>query len=314
RARSVIIGGIVGHSEPMRRLLRRVSRVANSVVPALVLGETGVGKELIARAIHQGSDRAEQAFVTENCGAFSESALNSELFGHEIGAFTGATRRRRGLFEQADGGTLFLDEVGELGLSAQVRLLRVLQDGTLRRMGAETPIHVDVRVVAATHRDLPAMIRAGEFREDLYYRLRGAELHVPPLRTRMSDLEPLVATLLAETARPELRLTRSAWHALQRYRWPGNVRELKAEVRRWTVFCDALVEVDDLSPEIVAASPPATVSSESAETPIAMAWPTLADTEAGAIRAAFAANDGNISRTARVLGIDRNTLKRKLRR
>jgi DNA-binding NtrC family response regulator len=323
-------GALIGRSEPMRVLLSRIARVAATDVPVLVLGETGTGKELVARAIHEQSGRARGPFVAENCGVFAEGVLASELFGHEAGAFTGASARRRGVFEQANGGTLLLDEVGELPPRVQTALLRVLQEGVLRRVGGEAKVRVDVRVLAATHRDLAAMAREGTFREDLYYRLRGATLDVPPLRARTDDIELLVERFLEEararrSASPRqegLAVTREAMRALAQYPWPGNVRELRAEVLRWGVFCDEIVDLADLSPEIQA---PLGAFSESmqggpASSPArrgsAVAASTLEEAvraaERKAIAAALEANGGNLSRTARALAIDRNTLKRKL--
>ncbi|MCB9762140.1 MAG: sigma-54-dependent Fis family transcriptional regulator [Alphaproteobacteria bacterium] len=301
---------MIGESAPMQTLRRRLARVAPSEVPVLVYGETGTGKELVARAIHSASARAEGPFIAENCGAFAEGVLSSELFGHEKGAFTGASGRRRGLFEVADGGTLFLDEVGEMPPRVQVQLLRVLQEGELRRVGGERPVRVDVRVVAATHRDLASEVRAGRFREDLYYRLRGATLEVPALRDRGGDLERLVAHFMEELGRP-LKLTRAAWDALRSWRWPGNVRELRAEVTRWGVFCEDVVAVEDLSPEIRGA--PVRVAVAPLGGPLRPLVERVAEVERAAIADALAQLDGNLSQAARALGIDRNTLKRKLR-
>ncbi len=312
---------MVGDSSVMNELSRRLARVARSDVPVLVHGETGTGKELAARAVHEASARAKGPFVAENCGAFAEGVLASELFGHERGAFTGARARRRGLFEQADGGTLFLDEVAEMSPRVQVMLLRVLQEGTLRRVGGERPIDVDVRVIAATHQNLPAMIERGEFREDLYYRLSGATLTIPPLRERHGDLEQLVACFLDQVDGPRPWPTAAAWRCLQAYRWPGNVRQLRAEVVRWTVFCDREVTVEDLSPELRGGTRIAGASAEqarprSASTLTATA-PTLAeavgDLERRMIDEAIE-REGSLSGAARALAIDRNTLKRKLRR
>ncbi|HVH98431.1 MAG TPA: sigma-54 dependent transcriptional regulator [Enhygromyxa sp.] len=326
RAQTAPRGALIGESEAMTLLERRLARVARTDVPVLILGETGTGKELVARAVHAASERASGPFVAENCGSFSEGVLASELFGHERGAFTGANARRRGLFEQADGGTLLLDEIAETSARTQVMLLRVLQEGRLRRLGGEAEIRVDVRVLAATHRDLASMVAAGQFREDLYYRLRGATLELPPLRERGRDLELLVAHVLAELGRSrskrgELRPwpTPSAWAALHRYRWPGNVRELRAEVVRWTVFCDAKVELDDLSPEIRDAA----VRSDPKHTPIPLVqtlpevgFASLAArieaTERAAVIEALEHFSGNLSAAARALEVDRNTLKRKL--
>jgi two-component system response regulator AtoC len=329
-----LAGHLVGDSAPMRELAQRIARVAPSDLPALVCGETGTGKELVARAIHDASARSAGPFLAENCGAFAESVLASELFGHEPGAFTGAQRRRRGLFEMAHGGTLFLDEIAELSAQAQVTLLRVLQEGTLRRVGGEATTRVDVRVVAATHRDLGEMVRSGRFREDLYYRLRGVRLDVPPLRARIGDLEALVRHFLVEAGRSELTITRSAWHALRHHAWPGNVRELRAEVLRWTVLCDRTVDVADLADEIRAAAAPETLAPTAPDasgggdagdaahagppgcagegTTVLPLAEVVAAAEREAIEAALAACGRNLSRTARALGIDRNTLKRKL--
>jgi DNA-binding NtrC family response regulator len=316
---------LVGESEPMRLLATRLARVAATDVPVLILGETGTGKELVARAIHEASARARGPFIAESCGVFAEGVLASELFGHEAGAFTGASARRRGLFEQAHGGTLLLDEVGELAPRVQTALLRVLQEGALRRVGGEARVDVDVRILAATHRDLAAMVADGTFREDLYYRLRGATIQVPPLRARPADLDALIAAFLDES-RPKkgarrIEVTRRARQALAAYPWPGNVRELRAEVRRWAVFCEGTIDVEDLAEEIVRGpvspkSPPIPVKTGPTGTVAEGALTTLEAAvraaEITAITAALRAHEGNLSRTARALGIDRNTLKRKL--
>jgi len=300
-------------SAAMRELVRQIGRVGPSAIPVLIQGETGSGKELVARALHAASARAAGPFVAENVGALDEGTVASELFGHEKGAFTGAAGLRRGLFESAHGGTLFLDEVGELPARVQVSLLRALQEGVIRRVGGERTVRVDVRVVAATHRDLRQLVATRAFREDLYYRLQGATLRVPPLRERPEDLEPLVTRFLSEAGRPELWPTREAWRALFRYAWPGNVRELRAEVLRWTVFCDSTVRLDDLSTEVRLGTPDAPPGRPS----VARAGPlaeAVEPVERAAIERALAACDGNLSRTARLLAVDRNTLKRKLAR
>ncbi|MCB9741400.1 MAG: sigma 54-interacting transcriptional regulator [Alphaproteobacteria bacterium] len=302
--------GLVGESGPMQSLRRQLRRVGPAEVPVLVLGETGTGKELVARALHAASGRASGPFVAENCAAFAEGVLASELFGHEKGAFTGATRSRRGLFEQADGGTLFLDEVGDMPPRVQVRLLRVLQEGELRRVGAEAPRRVDVRVIAATHRDLDAMVRAGDFREDLWYRLRGATLRLPPLRERGGDLELLVAHFLAELGSPGLRLSAEAWSCLRAWSWPGNVRELRAEVRRWTVFCEGEVRLDDLSPEIRGVRPALAGTHVPGE--LRPLRERVQELEREVIAEALERLDGNLSAVARALEVDRNTLRRKM--
>ena len=312
RARS---SKLVAGSDVMRELLGRVVRVAQSELPVVVYGETGSGKELVARAIHDASARADGPFVAENCGAIADSMLASELFGHEAAAFTGAAARHRGLFEQASGGTIFLDELGELPPNVQAMLLRVLQERTVRRVGGEQPIKVDVRVVAATHRDLEQMVRDGTFREDLYYRLRGATLHVPALRERSSDLPALIDAFLREaTIRGQTRrlgVTPEAMRLLAGYGWPGNVRELRSEVHRWAVFCDDEVTPGDLSPEI--RGTPRTPGNKKPLRAHATLAAAVGDAERRAIEAALAANAANLSRTAKSLGIERNTLKRKLR-
>jgi DNA-binding NtrC family response regulator len=312
---------LIATGGPMRRLLDRLPRVAASDLPVLVLGETGTGKELVARTLHQSSRRSAGPFVAENCAALAEGVLASELFGHEAGAFTGATQRRRGLFEQAHGGTIFLDEVGEMPAQVQAMLLRVLQEGVIRRVGSETWIKVDVRVVAATHRDLREMIDQGRFREDLYYRLQGVSLDVPPLRERTSDLSLLIDVFARETTgsrRRPLRITREAMRILEAHRWPGNVRELRSEVLRWSVFSDQSVDVDDLSPEIRAGiegkgSPPEPSSRGARRKPRELTLSEqVRDVERNAVQTALSLHDGNLTRAAAALGIERNTLKRKL--
>ncbi len=299
--------GIVGESQAMHRLARRVERVAASPeLPVLITGETGTGKDLVARALHEASPRRNGPFVAENAGAFPEGTLPSELFGHVKGAFTGAQRDRRGLFALAHGGTLFLDEVAELPPRVQALLLRVLQDGRYRPVGAERTRHADVRLVAATHRDLDAMVAEGSFREDLLYRLRGARIDVPALRERADDVPLLVAHFLAEQ-KSSLSIAPAAMRQLVRAPWPGNVRQLRAEVIRWTVFVDDVVGPDDL--ELGAAGgrrAPSTGPERLAE--------AVERVERDCIQRALEHTAGNLSQAARVLDIDRNTLKRKLAR
>jgi len=227
---------IIGLDGGLRAVMERVGIVAPSDVPALILGETGSGKEVVARAIHERSTRKDGPFLRVNCGAIPPELIDSQLFGHEKGSFTGATERRQGWFERADGGTLFLDEIGELPLEAQVRLLRVIQEGTLERVGGQDMIRVDCRIVAATHRDLPEMVRAKRFREDLWYRVAVFPLVLPPLRERREDLPALARHLVQRAALrfglPEFEITEADIAALGAYDWPGNVRELAAVIDR----------------------------------------------------------------------------------
>lgn len=241
---------IIGRSAVMREVLDLVERVAPTDATVLITGETGTGKELIARAIHNSSRRADQPFVAVNCTALSETLLESELFGHEKGAFTGADRSRQGLFEAAHGGTLFLDEAGEMPLSLQGKLLRVLMDGMVTRVGTTQSRKVDVRVLAATHRDLEARVRGGEFREDLYYRLAVVPIHVPPLRKRMEDIPDIVEHFLQKSAEelkyPPRPISQAAIEKLMGYSFPGNVRELRNLLERACILCrgDRIEPVD----------------------------------------------------------------------
>ena len=231
---------VIGRDGGLASVMERVAKVGPSEASVLILGETGSGKEVIARAIHEQSPRAKGPFIRVNCGALPPDLLDSELFGHVKGSFTGAIGTRRGWFERADRGTLFLDEIGELPLGAQVRLLRVLQDGLLRPVGSEEETRVDVRVVAATHRDLPLMVQEGQFREDLWYRLAVFPIIIPPLHERLEDLPALAEFFIARSAeRLGVRtppLDPAGLQLLTEYRWPGNVRELAAVLERAVIL------------------------------------------------------------------------------
>jgi len=231
---------VVGADTGLRDVMREVEQVAPTGAPVLILGETGSGKEGVARSIHERSGRADGPILRVNCGAIAPELIDSELFGHERGAFTGAAAQRRGWFERADGGTLFLDEIGELPLPAQVRLLRVVQDGVFERVGGMRPLEVDVRIVAATHRDLAAMVADGRFREDLWYRINVFTIRLPPLRERTGDIAALAEHFAARAAQRfglvGLRVTPADVALLQRYDWPGNVRELSAVIERAAIL------------------------------------------------------------------------------
>ncbi|MBS2023056.1 MAG: sigma-54-dependent Fis family transcriptional regulator, partial [Deltaproteobacteria bacterium] len=254
-----VLPGLLARSRIMQDLAELVRRVANSDATALVLGETGTGKERIARALHQLSPRASGRFVALNCAAIPAELLESELFGHAKGAFTGAVRDRGGLFEEAHGGTLFLDEIGDMRPSLQSKLTRVLEERAIRRVGETQERKVDVRLVAATHRDLEAMVKSETFREDLWYRLNVALIRIPPLRDRLDDVELLANHFLREQAegsrgRRFLGFTDAALDSLRSYDWPGNVRQLRAAVERACVVSQSdRIDVKDLPPEVLAA-------------------------------------------------------------
>jgi DNA-binding NtrC family response regulator len=247
------VAGMVGRCSAMIEVCRRIGKVAPTDSTVLILGESGTGKELVARAVHEQSQRTEAPFVTVNCAAIPETLIESELFGHEKGAFTGADSARTGLVESADGGTLFLDEIGELPLAAQSRLLRVLQDGEIRRVGSELSRRVDVRLLAATHRDLKQRVQSGEFRGDLYFRLHVVELTLPPLRERGEDIIDLARFLLKKTCKqlnkPLMDLPQQTLDIIRHYEWPGNVRELENAMERAVILSDGVISADLLAIE-----------------------------------------------------------------
>lgn len=299
--------GLVGTSPPMRRLYRDILKAAQSDATVLVLGESGTGKEIVARAIHYRSRRSAAPFVPINCGAIPDTLMESELFGHVRGAFTGATAARAGFFQTADRGTVFLDEVGELSLAGQVRLLRVLQDGEVCMVGSNRARRVDVRVVAATNKDLLRLVKQGRFREDLYYRLNVVTLEVPPLRKRGEDVLLLAAHFARrfseEMGRPVLRFSEGVVERLLSYDWPGNVRELENLVERLVVMSDGdLVAPSDLPQWLRRPQP-------EGRKPVLR---SLAEVEREHVLAVLEAVGGNRTRAAKILGIDRKTLRRKL--
>jgi DNA-binding NtrC family response regulator len=315
---------LVGGSATLERVRRLVGRVAASEATVLVRGETGTGKELVARSIHEGSPRAAGPLVAVNCGALPEHLVESELFGHRKGAFTGAEEHRAGLFEVADGGTIFLDEIGELPKPLQSRLLRVLESGEIRRVGDNQPITVDVRVVCATHRSLETMVAAGEFREDLLFRINTFEVTVPPLRDRLDDIPELVRHFVRQSrpqTPPEAIVAEPAFlDVLTAHRWPGNIRELANVVEHSLVLCDSLpLTVAHLPARLGGLKPaaeirPAPASSAPQPTaPAAGAKPvTLRELEMQAILESLERHRGNKPRAADELGISLKTLYNKL--
>ena len=298
---------IIGRSRAIRDLLQLVDRVAQSDVPAMIVGESGTGKELVARAIAEVGPRKGKPFVAENCGAIPESLLESTLFGHRKGAFTGATRHQAGLFSLAHGGTLLLDEVGEMPLVMQTKLLRVLQDGEVRALGAERPIKVDVRLIVATHRDLSQMVAEGKFRQDLYFRLNVVRLPVPALRERPEDIPLLVTHFLAEHSKPPCTISDAALARLCAFSWPGNVRQLENEVRRMIVLGGQHLTAADLSPELLAS-------------PVELQGPGLTlrqkmdALERRLVLEALEQSGGNRTRAAEALGVSRFGLQKMTQR
>ena len=318
---------IVGRSAPMLALFRMLERIRNSDATVLVLGENGTGKELVARSIHNQSRRGSKPFVATNCSAFNDNLLESELFGHRRGAFTGAVSDKPGLFEVANGGTFFMDEVGDMSPGMQVKLLRVLQEGVFMPVGGTESKHVDVRIIAATNRDLAAMVRQGTFREDLYYRLHVVSVRVPPLRERRDDIPVLVSHFLAKLGKRDKReklLTPRTLERLVAHEWPGNVRELENEMERLWVLSgdDRVIDEDLLSPAIGRRRAPVAVMQ--APEPSASAAPAEAVTSSQSLPDAVETLErrmitdelrrarGNKTKAAEALGISRRNLIRKV--
>lgn len=313
------IPGIVTSGGPMAEVLSTIARAARSQVSVLILGESGTGKELLARALHEASPRAGGPFVTVNAAALSPSLLESELFGHEKGAFTGADRSRKGRFETAGGGTLFLDEVGDLAPEVQVKLLRVIQERVIERVGSNQPIPVDVRIVAATHRDLPAEVKAGRFREDLFYRLAVVIVEVPALRHRRADIPLLVEHLLEKHlglgGGGQKQFSREALDRLVRYDFPGNVRELENIVQRALVLSRGdLITAADLPSSVQRRrDDPSVESPEAGDDREDRTLPeAVLALERAMIESALAAEKGNQTRAAERLGISERTLRYKM--
>jgi len=307
--------GIVAQSEAMQRILQIIERISEQDIPVLITGETGVGKEVIARAIHNTSARAKGPFIPINCCTLPEDLLDSELFGHTRGAFTGATANKMGLFREANGGTLFLDEIGDIGPGLQVKLLRVLQEGEVRPVGGGTPIKVDVRVVAATNTQLEAAVEAGQFRSDLLFRLNVLPITIPPLRERREDIAPLVEHFLrrlrSRLNNPALDVSAEARRKLIMYDWPGNVRQLENILERsFALYPGPVLNADEMAINMpLNGSQTPTGSAGASEESTSL---SLEEVEIAHIQRVLAACDNNQVAAARILGISRSTLRRKL--
>jgi DNA-binding NtrC family response regulator len=312
---------LVGRSAALVEVMKIVGRVALTNLPVLITGESGTGKEVVAQAIHRRSQRAAQAFIAVNCGALTAELIESELFGHMRGSFTGADRERMGLFEGANGGTIFLDEITETTPAFQVKLLRTLQQGEIRRVGSNQTLHVDVRVIAATNCDPEAEVQARRFRRDLLYRLNAVTIHLPPLRERREDIVPLV-NHFASRSRPSgmrpLNFTAEAMHLLESYHWPGNIRELENTIIRAAALSDHTVRPEDLPQHIrqtndaPANEPAARVNADAFEEQ--EEWPSLAEVEGRYVARVLAHTSGNKQAASRLLGVDRKTLERMIKR
>jgi two-component system response regulator HydG len=304
--------GILGQTEKMQRVFDTLQQVSRSNATVLILGESGTGKELVARAIHNNSQRKGHRFVPLNCAALQETVLESELFGHVKGAFTGATGEHKGRFEFADQGTLFLDEIGDMPMSIQIKLLRVIEYGEVFRVGSNEPIKVNVRLVAATNKDLPTLIREGRFREDLFFRLRVVTIDLPPLRDRLEDIPLMVGNFLKELSETHGRsvrdITPAAMEFLYDYSWPGNVRELRNAVESMVVLARRdVLDVDDIPPYIRTPREQEAASSS-------VSGVNLEEAKKENIKRALARTEGNREKAAKLLGIGERTLYRQIKR
>ena len=311
---------LIGVSAAFVDVMKMVGRVAPTSLPVLVTGESGTGKEIVARSIHARSPRASHPFIAVNCGAMPSELIESELFGHVRGSFTGATGDRRGLLQEADGGTIFLDEITETTPAFQVKLLRALQEGEVRRVGANNTMRVDVRVITATNRDIEQEMREGRFRQDLLYRLNAVTLHLPPLRERSEDIVPLASYFIQRMVPdgdPPIGLSREAVEVLGNYDWPGNIRELENAIVRATALCDQIIRPEDLPERIRKFSK---TKEGEAETKAAVGAPedgellSLFELEGRHIDRVIKHTGGNKQAAARLLGIDRTTLQRMIKR
>jgi two-component system response regulator AtoC len=314
---------LVGRSHAFIEVMKQVGRVATTNLPVLLTGESGTGKELVAATLHRRSGRAEHTFVAVNCGAIPAELIEAELFGHVKGSFTGADRDRRGLWEEADQGTVFLDEITETSLAFQVKLLRVLQEGEVRRVGSNQTQRVNVRVIASSNRDVEADVKAGRFREDLFYRLNAVSIVLPPLRERREDIPPLAQTFADRvySLGPSVRFSSEALDLLQKYSWPGNIRELENAVVRAAAMCDGLIRVQDLPERVrqyhqgpgrtAMQTGPQTSDAEPSERQECL---SLAVIEGRHVARVLSSTGGNKQAASRVLGVDRKTLDRMIKR
>lgn len=304
---------IVGKSESLQKIFALVQKVANTNANILILGESGTGKELIARAIHLNSGRSSQPFLAVNCGALPESILESELFGHVRGAFTGAVGDKKGLFRSASGGTLFLDEIGEMPIALQVKLLRALQEHEVTPVGSAAPVKFDARIIAATNKDLAEEVTAGRFREDLFYRLNVIEMSIPPLRERREDIPLLAKHFIAKTSRSqnaaEKSIPREVVAALTNYSWPGNVRELENAIERAFILSEESIDIENLPAKVRAEAGRSYPSHDDENF-----RPTLDEMERRYLMETLQSVEGDKAKAAGILGIDLSTLYRKLKR
>ena len=311
---------LVGRSGAFIEVMKQVGRVAGTNLPVLLTGESGTGKEVVASALHRRSARGEQSFVAVNCGAIPAELIESELFGHMKGSFTGADRDRRGLWEEADGGTVFLDEITETTAAFQVKLLRALQEGEIRRVGSNRTQQVDVRVVAASNRDVEGEVKAGRFRQDLFYRLNAVSIVLPPLRERREDILPLAKSFAEQvySLNPAVNFAPEALALLERYTWPGNIRELENAVVRAAAMCDGTIRVQDLPERVRDSRQDATAAIESTEEKEPaidpQEWQSLAEVEGRYVARVLEHTRGNKQAAARLLGVDRKTLDRMIKR
>ncbi len=308
---------LVGRSAAFIEVMKQVGKVAATNLPVLLTGESGTGKEVVASALHQRSKRADKAFVAVNCGAIPAELIESELFGHVRGSFTGADRDRRGLWEEADGGTVFLDEITETTPAFQVKLLRAVQEGEIRRVGSNVTQQVDVRVIAASNRDVETEVAGGRFRQDLFYRLNAVSIVLPPLRERREDILPLAKSFAEQvySLNPTVNFSPEALTLLERYIWPGNIRELENAVVRAAAMCEGMIRPQDL-PERVRNFRDETSGEEDKKEAAGEPedWPSLSEVEARYVRRVLIHTKGNKQAAARLLHVDRKTLDRMIKR